>query len=92
LLAQLLPRPWGFFALCGVLLLVFWVILLAVVDMLATKFYYGRVRQRYLLEEVKLEAELRRAQLLRRNGHARGKKKKRKPRSGDRGQGGTGET
>jgi hypothetical protein len=92
LLAQVLPRPWNFFALCGVLLLVCWLILLAVVDMLATKFYFGRVRQRYLLEEVKLEAELRRAELLRRNGHSRRRRKKRKPGPGDRGQGGAAET
>ena len=54
---------WG-----GVLLVVGWVGLLAVVDMLATKHHFGRLRQTYLVEQAKLQAELRRIRAARGNG------------------------
>ena len=56
---------WG-----ATLLLVVWVVLLAVADMVATKFHFGRLRQTYIIEQAKLKAELRRIQALRGNGKA----------------------
>lgn len=61
------------FLLCywGLVLLVLgWVGLLAVADILATKHHFGRLRQAYRLEQVKLQAELRRIQAARGNGEA----------------------
>ncbi len=52
------------------LVLVGWVGLLALVDMLATKFHYDRVRHDYVLERAKLEAELRRIQHSQGNGQS----------------------
>lgn len=67
----LVMRPWpkiGVFFWGGVLLLVVWVTLLAMADVVATAHHYGRLRQKVVLEEVKLQAELYRVQGLRRNG------------------------
>ncbi len=50
------------------LLVVGWVALLALADVLSTKFHYDRVRHGYALERAKLEAELRRVQKARGNG------------------------
>jgi len=69
LLTRRIESPWfrlGFWG--GVLLVVLWVALLAVVDIWATKHYYQRLRQSYLIEEAKLQAELRRLQARRSNG------------------------
>ena len=67
---QWLTRPpwlgliyWG-----GVLLLLAWVGLLAVADMLATKHYFGRLRDDHLVERAKLQAELRRIKAARNDG------------------------
>lgn len=43
-----------------VLLIVLWVGLLAIADMIATKQYFSSLRQHYVVEEAKLQAELRR--------------------------------
>jgi hypothetical protein len=51
----------------AVVLVVLWIGLLAVVDMLATKRHFARLRQHCLIEQAKLQAELRRRQG---NGHA----------------------
>ena len=56
---------WG-----GVLLLVVWLALLAVADIVATKHYFGKLRRDFLIEQAKLQAELRRIQQLRGNGQA----------------------
>lgn len=53
-----------------VLLMVGWLVLLAVADMLATKHHFGRMRRTYLVEQAKLQAELRRIQASRGNGKA----------------------
>lgn len=69
-LTGVVESPW--FAIIywlAVLILVGWVGLLALVDVLATKFHYDRVRHGYVLERAKLEAELRRMQRSRGNGH-----------------------
>ncbi|MBN1395558.1 MAG: hypothetical protein JW959_11085 [Pirellulales bacterium] len=53
----------GMFAACywlTVMLLACWIGLLALVDIWATKHYYGRLRDKCLVERAKLEAELRR--------------------------------
>ncbi len=55
----------------GVMLLACWVGLLALVDIWATKHYYGRLRHNCLVERVKLEAELRRLQSVEGNGQKR---------------------
>jgi hypothetical protein len=47
---------WG-----GVLVLVLWIVLLALADMVATSYYYGRERTGFARERAQLEAELRKA-------------------------------
>ena len=54
----------------GVLLVLGWMALLALVDIWATKHHFGRLRQTYLIEEAKLQAELRRIRAARGNGKA----------------------
>ncbi len=56
---------WG-----GVVLLLVWVGLLALVDIWATKHYFGRLRQTYVIEQAKLQAEIRRIRAMRGNGKA----------------------
>lgn len=45
---------WG-----GTLLLVCWLGLLAVADIIATKHYFGRIRQNCIIEQAKLQAKMR---------------------------------
>lgn len=52
----------------AVLIVVGWVCLLALADILATKFHYDRVRDGYVVERAKLEAEIRRIQNTGNNG------------------------
>ncbi|MCX7424291.1 MAG: hypothetical protein NTW96_01430 [Planctomycetia bacterium] len=52
----------------GMLLLVFWLGLLAGIDILATRHYFARLRSGYLVEQAKLEIEARRLRNLRGNG------------------------
>jgi hypothetical protein len=52
----------------ALLLLILWVMVLAVIDVWATKFYYDRLRNKYFHEKFKLEAELRRRQAQDSNG------------------------
>lgn len=52
----------------SVMVLACWVVLLALLDMYATKRHFGRLRQDCLVEQAKLEAELRRIQAVRGNG------------------------
>jgi hypothetical protein len=54
----------------GVVLLVLWLGLLAVADMVATRYYFSRLRQSYRIEQARLQAELRRMQRTRGNGEA----------------------
>jgi len=75
LIGQLITGPpvlviayWG-----GVLLLLGWVGLLALADILATKYHFGRLRETYLIERAKLQAQLRRIQSARGNGKAKKK-------------------
>jgi len=56
---------WG-----GVVLLVLWLGLLAVADMVATRYYFSRLRQNYLVEQARLQAQLRRMERTRGNGQA----------------------
>jgi len=69
LLTSRIQSPW--FRLTywsGVLLGVVWIGLLAAADVWASKYHYDRLRQSYLIEEAKLQAELRRIQAKRSNG------------------------
>jgi UDP-N-acetylmuramyl pentapeptide phosphotransferase/UDP-N-acetylglucosamine-1-phosphate transferase len=50
------------------LLLVVWVALLAGADIWATKYHFGQLRQKCLIEQAKLHAEIRRVQSVRGNG------------------------
>jgi hypothetical protein len=52
----------------AVLLLVGWTVLLALVDAWSSRVYYGRLQQQCRLEEIKLQAEVRRLQAVRGNG------------------------
>lgn len=54
-----------------VLLLVLWMGLLAAADLIATRFYYRRLRDGYLVEQARLQAELRRVQKTLSNGKSR---------------------
>jgi hypothetical protein len=49
-----------------------WVALLALMDIWATKHHFGRLRQDYVVEQAKLQAEIRRIQSVRGNGKAAG--------------------
>jgi hypothetical protein len=56
-------NPWIMAIYCMIILTItFWMILLAISDIWATRFHYGRIRQRFLNEQAKLEAEFRRHQ------------------------------
>jgi len=67
------PPLWmiGFWA--GVLLLLCWIGLLALVDVWATKIHFGRMKQAYLVERAKLQAEVHRLEAIRGKGKARDK-------------------
>jgi hypothetical protein len=61
----------GWFALVfwtAVMVLACWVMLLAAMDIWATKRHFGRLRHHYVVEQAKLEAQIRRIQALRGNG------------------------
>ncbi len=59
--ASLPWRPWAFVVYWGmVLTMVAWVALLALADLVSTRLHFGRVRERYRLEELRLKAELKR--------------------------------
>ena len=58
--AQRTPTLYVFFW-CGVALLVFWVMSLALADILATRLHIARLKRQRLVEEAKLQAELARA-------------------------------
>lgn len=57
----------------AVLVMLGWVTLLAAVDIVATKLHFGRLQQQYLLEQAKLQTELRRIRTARSNGKAEAK-------------------
>ena len=54
----------------GVIVVLGWLALLALADMLATKQHYGRIQDRYAVEQARLKVELRRLQAMRGNGHS----------------------
>jgi len=56
---------WG-----GVVLLVLWLGLLAVADIVATRYYFSRLRRDYLVEQARLQAQLRGMERTRGNGQA----------------------
>jgi hypothetical protein len=62
---QVIVICWGV-----VMLLAVWLGLLAVADLVSTRYYFGRLKHDYFLEQVRLEAELRRLQRVRGDGHA----------------------
>jgi hypothetical protein len=69
--------PWLPFVYWGaVVLVVVWVGLLAVADMVATKHYFGRLRDDFLIEQAKLRAEVRRLQKSRSDGKAHSSRQK----------------
>jgi hypothetical protein len=62
-------RPWLIFTVWGgVMVLVVWLGLLAVAEIVATRYYFGRLKQDYLVEQARLQAELRRLQRIRGDG------------------------
>ncbi len=62
------PRTFRMVFWGAVVLVVFWVILLALADIVAIYHYYGRLRTSYMVERAKLQAQLRRVQATRGNG------------------------
>ena len=73
LLIAWIDSVWFGMSFCvGMLIVVIWVGLLAAVDIFATKHHYDRLRQSYVIEQAKLQAELRRIQAKRGNGRAGG--------------------
>ena len=63
LMVRLHWRLLGLFFWGGVLLVLMWVSFMAMIDVLATQFYFARRRQDCLVEQAKLQAELRRIQV-----------------------------
>jgi hypothetical protein len=59
---------WG-----GVVLLVLWLAVLAVADMVATRYYFSRLREKYLVEQARLQAQLRLMERTRAGRQADGK-------------------
>jgi small-conductance mechanosensitive channel len=59
---------WAGWYWAAVLLVALWVLLLAMVDALATRMHYLGLRDQYVVEEAKLKAALRRSQAARKNG------------------------
>jgi hypothetical protein len=55
----------------AVLGLVCWIALLALVDVWATKYHFGRLRDHCMIEQAKLKVELHRLQSIRGNGKAK---------------------
>jgi amino acid permease len=55
----------------AVLVLLCWIGLLALADMWATRYYFGRLRQENLVEQAKLQSEIRRIQAYQGNGKSR---------------------
>jgi hypothetical protein len=71
LLVHFRPEPMVILIYWGVVLLVLiWISLLAIVDVWATRFHFGRVQERLLLEQAKLRAQLQHKQSVRGNGKA----------------------
>jgi hypothetical protein len=71
----------GWFAVAywtAIMGLAFWVVLLALVDIWATKHHFGRLRDKCFIERVKLEAELHHLQSIRGNGKAKAAPRERK--------------
>ena len=54
-----------------ILLVVMWILLLAVLDLLSSRAYFGRLQREQLVEEACLRADLRRAKSVRDNGDPR---------------------
>jgi len=65
----LLPH-WGVLLYWAMVMgLVFWLALLALADVVATRTYYGRLHHQYQVQQLKLQLQARRIQRLRSNGH-----------------------
>ena len=60
--------------LVAVILLVTWLMLLSVMDIWATRYHFGKLREKCLLEQTKLQAEMRLVQDRRKNGKPSRKK------------------
>jgi len=56
------------------ILVILWVAALAVADVAATRSHFHRLREQYMIEQSKLQAEIRRIQSARSNGKSRGEK------------------
>ena len=54
-----------------ILLVVMWILLLAAIDLLSSRAYFGRLQREQLVEEACLRADLRRAKAVRDNGDPR---------------------
>ncbi len=52
----------------GVMALIVWLALLAVADIVSTRLYFSRLRQNYMVEHARLQAQLRRLERTRGNG------------------------
>jgi len=57
----------------GMLIVLLWIILLALVDAMATRLHFDRLRSDYMVERATLEAEARRLRSVGGNGKPRGK-------------------
>jgi len=62
-----------------VVLVVLWLAFLALADFWASKLYFGRLHDRYLLEQTRLQAQLRRIRSVRGNGRGNGDPRGREP-------------
>ena len=68
LVPRIHSRLFGLLYWAGVLLGLCYVCLMAVIDMLATKFYYSRLQQDCRIQQARLQAELKRIQQKEGNG------------------------
>ena len=65
------PRMVELLLLVVMLLLVAWIVLLALADAVASRLHFGRLRNEYVIEQAKLEAEARRLRSVGGNGRPR---------------------
>ena len=68
LVPRIHSRLFGLLYWAGVLLGLFYICLMAVLDMLATKFYYSRLQQDCRVQQARLQSELKRIQRKDSNG------------------------
>jgi len=60
-----IPADWLVIYWLATILLACWIVLLGLVDIWATRFYFGRLHDKCMVEQIKVQAELRRLEAMR---------------------------